>query len=75
MSEVILSADDHVVGEDALEPFCIACGVRAGIFTSRGGDWLHYSGEADDLDVEPCYPGHAPVIGWRPTPGIVFVAR
>jgi hypothetical protein len=65
-------ADD---GEDALEPFCTTCGGRAGIFTSRGGDWLHYIGELDDYNVEPCDPGHAPVIGWRPTPGIVFVAR
>ena len=29
----------------------------------------------DEYDVEPYDPGHAPVIGWRPTPGIVFVAR
>ena len=65
-------ADD---GEYALEPFCAACGGRAGIFTSRGGEWLHYIGELDDYNVEPYDPGHPPVIGWRPTPGIVFVAR
>ena len=81
MPEVTLTAtgscpaDDPLDGEDALEPFCTACGARAGIFTSRGGDWLHYTGELDDYNVEPYDPGHAPVIGWRPTPGIVFVAR
>ena len=75
MPEVILTADDDLVGEDALEPFCAVCGGRAGIFTSRGGDWLHYHGEAEDPDVEPYDPGHSPVVGWRPTPGIVFVAR
>ena len=52
-----------------------ACGGRAGIFTSRGGEWLHYIGELDDYNVEPYDPGHPPVIGWRPAPGIVFVAR
>jgi hypothetical protein len=62
-------------GEDALEPFCTACGGRAGIFTSRRGEWLHYLGETDDRDVESYDPGHAPVIGWRPASGIVFVAR
>jgi len=76
--EVTLTAIDSFLagdGEDALEPFCTACGGRAGIFTSRRGEWLHYIGEADDSDVEPYDPGHAPVIGWRPAPGIVFVAR
>jgi hypothetical protein len=31
-------------GEYALEPFCTACGGPAGIFTSRGGDWLYDTG-------------------------------
>jgi hypothetical protein len=81
LPEVILTAtgscpaDDPLDGEYALEPFCTVCGARAGIFTSRRGEWLHYRGEPDDPDVEPYDPGHAPVIGWRPTPGIVFVAR
>ena len=65
-------ADD---GEYALEPFCATCGGRAGIFTSRGSKWLHYTGELDNYNVEPYDPGHSPVIGWRPAPGIVFVAR
>ena len=78
MPEVTLTTTDSCPvgdGGDALEPFCTACGARAGIFTSRRGEWLHYVGETDDSDVEPYDPGHVPVIGWRPTPGIVFVAR
>jgi hypothetical protein len=71
----MLTADDHLDGADALEPFCTACSGRAGIFISRRGAWLHYRGALDDPDVEPYDPGHAPVIGWRSTPGIVFVAR
>jgi hypothetical protein len=66
-------ADDHPVGDDALEPFCLTCGARAGIFIGRGSDWLHYTG--DDRNVQPYDAGHAPVIGWRPAPGIVVVAR
>ena len=69
------TAVDYLDGEEALEPFCTVCGARAGIFTSRRGEWLHYKGQPDDPDVEPYDPGHAPVIDWRPTPGIVFVAR
>jgi hypothetical protein len=68
-------ADDHPVGEDALEPFCTTCGARASIFTDRRGQWLHYTGEPEDRTVHPYDPGHAPAIGWRPTPGIVVVAR
>jgi hypothetical protein len=78
MPEVSLTATDSspaMDGEDALEPFCTTCGGRAGIFTSQRGKWLHYIGELDDYDVTPYDPGHAPVIGWRPTPGIVVVAR
>ncbi|HEX4399523.1 MAG TPA: hypothetical protein VH136_17925 [Trebonia sp.] len=78
MPEVTQTATDFRLADDgeyALEPFCAACGGRAGIFTSRGGAWLHYIGELDDYTVEPYDPGHPPVIGWRPTPGIVFVAR
>jgi hypothetical protein len=62
-------------GQYALEPFCTACGGPAGIFTSRRGEWLHYIGGVDDSQAEPYNPGHAPVIGWRPASGIVFVAR
>lgn len=78
MPEVILTATDSCPadgGEYALEPFCTACGGHASIFTSRRGEWLHYIGEVDDIDAEPYDPGHAPLIGWRPTPGIVVVAR
>ena len=62
MPEVILTAIDSCPaddGEDALEPFCTTCGARAGIFTIRGGDWLHYTGELDDYDLKPYDPGHA----------------
>lgn len=61
--------------EDALEPFCMSCGARAGIFTGRRSAWLHYAGAPEDRDVQAYDPGHAPVIGWRPAPGIVVVAR
>ena len=71
----VTSTDFCAADEDALEPFCTACGARAGIFINRGGRWLHYSGAAGDLNVEPYDPGHAPVIGWRPALGIVYVAR
>ena len=67
--------ENHTAIEDALEPFCTTCGARAGIFTGRRGAWLHYAGEPSDRDVRPYDPGHAPAIGWRPTPGIVIVAR
>jgi hypothetical protein len=67
--------DGHPAGDDALEPFCITCRARIGIFTGRGGDWLHYTGELDDRDVQPYDADHAPAIGWRPVPGIVVVAR
>jgi hypothetical protein len=68
-------ATDILAGEDALEPFCTTCGARASIFTGRGGRWLHYTGQPADRTVDPYDPGHAPAIGWRPTPGIVVVAR
>jgi hypothetical protein len=67
--------DELPYGDDALEPYCTGCGARIGIFAARGGDWLHYAGEQEDRDVRPYDPGHAPIIGWRPTPGIVVVAR
>lgn len=69
------TSDDHPAGDDALEPFCTQCGARAGIFTARGGDWLHYTGQVGDNNVHPYDTDHAPVIAWRPTPGIVVVAR
>lgn len=67
--------DDYPHDDDALEPYCTECDARIGIFIGRGGDWLHYTGEPDDRDVQPYDPGHAPVVGWRQTPGIVVVAR
>jgi len=69
-------ADDELpYGDDALEPYCTECNARIGIFTARGGNWLRYTGAPEDRDVYPYDPGHAPVIAWRPTPGIVVVAR
>lgn len=57
--------DDCPVGDDALEPFCITCRARIGIFTGRGGDWLHYTGEPDDRDVQPYDADHAHGRGTR----------
>jgi len=51
--------------EDALEPYCTECGAAAGIFTSRGNDWLHYAGRPETANVQPYTADHDPVIGWR----------
>jgi hypothetical protein len=59
---------------DALEPYCTACGARAGVFTALGGDWRHYAGHAADRTARPFDAGHAPVIGWRPARGAAIVA-
>jgi hypothetical protein len=66
--------DERPVDEDALEPFCESCGARAGIFLSRGSEWLHYTGDPLNGDVEPYQDDHAPAIAWRPTPGAAIVA-
>jgi hypothetical protein len=66
--------DERPSDEDALEPFCAACGSRAGIFLSRGSEWLHYTGDPATRDTEPYKTDHAPVIAWRPTPGPAVVA-
>ena len=51
-----------------MEPYCVTCGARAGVFLSRSRDWLHY--RADTVgNAEPYEAGHEPVIGWRPDPG------
>ena len=51
-----------------------ACGARVGVFVSRGSDWLHYTGDPANDDVEPYKAGHAPVIAWRPATGAAVVA-
>jgi hypothetical protein len=66
--------DERPLDEDALEPFCGSCGARAGIFLSRGSEWLHYTGDPADRDVEPYEADHAPLIAWRPTAGAAVVA-
>ena len=66
--------DEHPLDEDALEPFCVSCGARAGIFLSRGSEWLHYTGDPVDRNVESYDADHAPVIAWRPTPDAAVVA-
>jgi hypothetical protein len=60
---------------DALEPYCTACGAKAGVFTALGGDWRHYAGDAADRTARPFDAGHAPVVGWRPDRGVAVVAR
>jgi hypothetical protein len=54
---------------DAREPYCTQCGEKAGVFTARGRDWRHYSGDAEDHTARPFDADHAPVIGWRPVRG------
>ena len=58
--------DERPLDEDALEPFCGVCGSRAGVFVSRGSEWLHYTGDPANHDVDPYETDHAPVIAWRP---------
>jgi len=51
--------------EPGMEPYCVSCGGRAGVFLARSRDWLHYrTGTAGN--AEPYETGHEPVIGWRP---------
>ena len=69
--DVILTAtepcldDERPADADALEPYCTRCGASAGIFISRGNEWLHYTGRPETADVEPYATDHQPVIGWR----------
>jgi hypothetical protein len=69
--DVILTAtepcldDERPADADALEPFCTSCGAAAGIFISRGNEWLHYTGRPETADVKPYSTDHKPVVGWR----------
>jgi hypothetical protein len=69
--DVILTAtepcldDERPADADALEPFCTRCGAAAGIFISRGNEWLHYTGRPETADVQPYSTDHKPVVGWR----------
>jgi hypothetical protein len=51
--------------EPGMEPFCVTCGDRTGIFLAQCRDWLHYRADAVG-NAEPYEAGHEPVIGWRP---------
>jgi SAM-dependent methyltransferase len=66
--------DELPPDEDALEPFCATCAACVGIFVSRGSEWLHYTGDPVNGDVEPYETDHAPVIAWRPAAGPAVVA-
>jgi hypothetical protein len=66
--------DERLPDEDALEPFCATCGARVGVFVSRGSEWLHYTGDPANRDVEAYDTDHAPVIAWRPAAGPAVVA-
>lgn len=56
---------DHAHDDDP-EPWCTACGAKAGIFLNHGPDWKHYRGEGTvACPVELFNAGHAPVIAWR----------
>jgi hypothetical protein len=50
--------------EPGMEPFCVTCGERAGIFLACCRDWLHYRYDTDG-NAEPYETGHDPMIGWR----------
>jgi hypothetical protein len=50
--------------EPGMEPFCVTCGNRAGIFLAQCRDWLHYRTDAAG-NADPYEAGHEPVIGWR----------
>jgi hypothetical protein len=69
--DVILTAtepcldDERSADAEALEPYCTRCGAAAGIFFSRGNEWLHYTGRPETADVQPYTPDHEPAIGWR----------
>jgi hypothetical protein len=69
--DVILTATepcldaDRPADDDAMEPYCTKCGAAAGIFVSRGKEWLHYTGRPETADVQPYTPDHEPAIGWR----------
>jgi hypothetical protein len=69
--DVILTAtepcldDERPADADALEPYCTECGAAAGIFISRGNEWLHYAGRPETANVQPYAANHEPVIGWR----------
>jgi hypothetical protein len=69
--DVILTAtepcldDERPADQDALEPYCTKCGAAAGIFISRGNEWLHYAGRPETADVQPYATDHKPVVGWR----------
>jgi hypothetical protein len=65
--------DQFPLDGDALEPYCTQCEAKAGVFTARGGDWRHYTGDAEDRTARPFDPGHAPVIGWRPAVGRIAI--
>jgi hypothetical protein len=69
--DVILTAtepcldDEQPADQDAMEPYCTECGAAAGIFISRGNEWLHYTGRPETADVQAYTANHKPAIGWR----------
>ena len=69
--DVILTATepcldaDRPADDDAMEPYCTKCGAAAGIFVSRGNEWLHYAGRPETADVQPYTTDHEAAIGWR----------
>jgi hypothetical protein len=54
---------------DAMEPYCRACLLDVGRFSSRTGEWEHLTGDPLLELVEPLDVDHAPVVGWRPAMG------
>jgi hypothetical protein len=69
--DVILTAtepcldDERLADGDSLEPYCTKCSAAVGIFTSRGNEWLHYTGRPETADVLPYTADHEPVVDWR----------
>jgi hypothetical protein len=60
------AAEPAAVGrEPDLEPVCLLCGERVGIFAARGENWTHYMGNGVTT-AEPYEAGHGIVIVWQP---------
>ena len=56
---------DEAAGDEAV-PVCRRCGGQAGIFLSRGLDWLHFDGDWTTAGAQEIYdPGHPVEATWR----------
>jgi hypothetical protein len=44
------------------ESRCLACQTPVARFTTYGGDWMHYTGDPLDSNIQPYEENHQPVI-------------